>query len=126
MQKLYPDRLLKKLANLQLAIGLLLTIGIVVAVGTIIEQDQNLTFYQQNYPTSSPIWGFVTWELITFLSFDHIYTSYWFIALLILFGASLMACTLSVQLPVLRRLRRWKFYSNVKKNQWDLRYVTPK
>ena len=115
MQKLYPDRLLKKLANLQLAIGLLLTIGIVVAVGTIIEQDQNLTFYQQNYPTSSPIWGFVTWKLITFLSFDHIYTSYWFIALLILFGASLMACTLSVQLPVLRRLRRWKFYSNVKK-----------
>jgi len=41
--------LLKKLANLQLAIALLLIVGVVIAVGTIIEQDQRLTFYKENY-----------------------------------------------------------------------------
>ena len=115
MQKFYPERFLKKLANLQLAISLLLTIGIIVAIGTVIEQDQSLAFYQQNYPLSNPILGFINWQFILFFNFDHIYTSYWFIGLLFLFGFSLLSCTLTVQLPVLRRLRRWKFYNDVKK-----------
>ena len=115
IQKIYPDRLLKKLANLQLAITLLFTIGIVVAVGTIIEQDQTQTFYQQNYPENQPLFGFLTWKILLLFNLDHVYTSYGFIALLFVFGLSLFSCTLSVQLPVLRRLRRWKFYINVKK-----------
>lgn len=115
MQKNYPERILKKLANLQLAIVLLLTIGIVVAIGTVIEQDQSLSFYQQNYPENNPILGLIDWKLLLFFNFDHVYTSYWFIALLFLFALSLLSCTLSVQFPVLRRLRRWKFYTNVKK-----------
>ena len=115
MKKLYPERIFKKLANLQLAIGLLLTIGIVVAIGTIIEQDQSITFYQQNYSESQPILGFLTWKILIFLNLDHIYTSYWFILLLFIFSASLLSCTLSVQLPVLRRLRRWKFYTDIAK-----------
>tara|TARA_B100000475_G_scaffold73607_1_gene52780 strand:- start:649 stop:1947 length:1299 start_codon:yes stop_codon:yes gene_type:complete len=112
MQKISIDRILKKLANLQFAIGLLFTIGIVVAVGTIIEQDQNLAFYQQNYPENNPIWGFINWKGLILFNLDHIYTSYWFLLLLFLFSLSLIACTLTVQLPVLRRLRRWKFYIN--------------
>jgi len=115
MQKIYPDRILKKLANLQLAIGLLLTIGIIVALGTFIEQDQSLIFYKQNYPETKPILGFVTWQLITFLNLDRIYTSWWFILLLFIFALSLLSCTLSVQLPALKRFRRWKFYTNVTK-----------
>lgn len=115
MQKTYPAQILKKLANLQLAIGLLLTIGLVVAIGTVIEQDQPVTFYQNNYPESRPILGIITWKLILFLSLDHLYTSYWFVILLFLFSASLFSCTLTVQLPVLRRLRQWKFYIDVKK-----------
>ena len=43
-------KFLKKLANLQFAIGLLLTIGVVIAIGTVVEQDQSLAFYQENYP----------------------------------------------------------------------------
>ena len=116
MQKIYPDRILKKLANLQLAIGLLLTIGIIVALGTFIEQDQSLIFYKQNYPETKPILGFVTWQLITFLNLDRIYTSWWFILLLFIFALSLLSCTLSVQLPALKRFRRWKFYTNVTKS----------
>lgn len=115
MQKIYPDRVLKKLANLQLALGLLLVIAIVIAIGTIIEQDQTIMFYQQNYPENNPILGFITWKLLLFLSLDHVYSAYWFIALLIIFALSLLACTLSVQFPTLRRLRRWKFYNNTEK-----------
>lgn len=115
MQKFYPSRILKKLASLQLAISLLLIIGVVVAIGTIIEQDQNLLFYQQNYSESQPILGFLTWKILIALNLDHIYTSYWFVLLLFLFGASLMSCTFSVQLPVLRQLRRWKFYNTLEK-----------
>ena len=38
------QKTLKLLANLQLAIILLILIGIVISVGTFIEQDQSLTF----------------------------------------------------------------------------------
>lgn len=124
MNKFYLGYFLKKLANLQLAIGLLLTIGIVVAIGTIIEQDQTVSFYQQNYPASRPIFGFVTWKLLLFFNFDHVYTSYWFLFLLFLFALSLLSCTLSVQLPVLRRLRRWKFYTNTNKTS-GIRSIVP-
>jgi cytochrome c biogenesis protein len=115
MQKIYPDQILKKLSNIQLAISLLLIIGIVVAIGTVVEQDQNLSFYKQNYPEINPILGFIDWKLLLLFNFDHIYTSYWFNVLLFIFGFSLLSCTLSVQLPVLIRMRRWKFYTNIKK-----------
>ena len=39
----------KKLANLQFAISLLIAIGFIIALGTIIEQDQSLNFYKENY-----------------------------------------------------------------------------
>ena len=77
--------LLKNLANLQLAIALLLVIGVVIAVGTIIEQDQSLTFYKENYSELKPLFGFLTWKVITFLSLDRIYTAWWFLLLLFLF-----------------------------------------
>ena len=115
MQKFYPDRIFKKLANLPLAILLLLTIGFVVALGTVIEQDQTLVFYQQNYPETKPALGFLNWKILVLFNLDHIYTSYWFLTLLFAFGTSLMACTFTIQLPVLRRLRRWQFYNNIKK-----------
>lgn len=115
MQRIYPEGIIKKLANLQLAIGFLLIIGIVVAIGTIIEQDQSIAFYKQNYSFEKPILGFLNWKLLLFLQLDKIYTSWWFILLLFVFGLSLLSCTLSVQLPALRRFKRWKFYSDVKK-----------
>ena len=46
MPKNIKTKFLKKLANLQFAIALLITIGFMVAIGTIIEQDQNLNFYK--------------------------------------------------------------------------------
>lgn len=113
MQKLSLDFIIKRLANLQFAIGLLFTIGLVIALGTLIEQEQSLSFYQQNYPQTKPTFGFITWSLISAFQLDNIYTSYWFIILLVVFSISLLSCTLTVQLPSLRRFRRWKFFTNL-------------
>ena len=48
MPKINKTFYLKKLADLQLAIGLLITIGFLIAIGTIIEQDQSLDFLSTN------------------------------------------------------------------------------
>ncbi len=119
MFKFNKNRILKKLASLQLAIGLLLTIGLVIAVGTVIEQDQSLTFYKENYSEIKPLFGFLTWRVITFLSLDKLYQAWWFVLLLFLFGSSLLACTFTTQLPSIKTFKLWKFlnkssqYSNL-------------
>ncbi len=61
--------ILRRLANLQFAIGMLLFIGILIAIGTFIEQDQSIVFYQTNYPESQPILGFVDWRFYLFFRF---------------------------------------------------------
>ena len=40
---------------------------------------------------------------------DHIYTAFWFNILLFLFGASLLSCTFTTQLPSLKKFRLWNF-----------------
>ena len=123
MPKNIKTKFLKKLANLQFAIALLITIGFMVAIGTIIEQDQNLNFYKENYPEINPMFGFLTWKIITFLSLDKVYTAWWFIIALVLFGSSLLACTFTTQLPSLKTFKLWKFfnkesqYKNLKVNE---------
>ncbi len=109
-------KILKKLASLQLAIGLLFTIGIIIAVGTIIEQDQPLTFYRETYPENSPLFGFLTWKVITFLNLNTVYTAWWFLIILFLFGSSLLACTFTTQLPSIKTFKLWQF-SNSPKNK---------
>lgn len=103
------NKIIKKLANLQFAIILLLTIGIVIGLGTIIEQDQTLTFYKENYPETNPMFGFLTWKIITLLNFDKLYTAWWFALLLFLFASSLLACTFTTQLPSIKTFKLWKF-----------------
>ena len=123
-------KFLKKLANLQLAIGLLITIGLLIAVGTIIEQNQSLNFYKENYPELNPMFGFLTWKIITVLSLDRIYTAWWFLVVLFLFGSSLLACTFTTQLPSVKTFKIWKFitqssvYKNLKVND-NIKLGTP-
>ena len=109
MLTITKTKFLKKLANLQLAIGLLILIGFMVAIGTVIEQDQSLNFYKENYPEAKPLFGFLTWRVITFLNLDIVYTAWWFIVVLFLFGSSLLACTFSTQLPAVKTFKLWKF-----------------
>lgn len=101
-------------ANLKLAIILLLAIAVVSIAGTVIEQGQTLSFYQQNYPESPALYGFLTWKVLLILGLNHVYSTWWYLSLLILFGLSLTACTFTRQLPALKAARRWKYYQQPK------------
>jgi len=121
-------RIFKSLANLQFAISMLFLIGFIIAIGTIIEQDQPLTFYQENYTEARPLLGFLNWKIITTLNLNKIYNAWWFFSILALFGSSLLACTFTTQLPSLKTFKIWKFvtaqkqYENLNiKNKLDLK-----
>ena len=109
-QRLLRQELLPVLTNLRLAIVLFLTIAIFSITGTVIEQGQSLEFYQANYPEHPAVLGFLSWKVLLTLGLDHVYRTWWFLALLILFGTSLTACTFTRQFPALKAARRWKFY----------------
>jgi cytochrome c biogenesis protein len=103
-------KLIYLLGNLRLAIILLLFIALISSLGTIIEQEKTISFYETNYPISTPIAGFINSDFILFFGLDHIYTASWFLILLFLFGGSLLSCTLSRQIPSLKLARLWKFF----------------
>ncbi|MGC8711247.1 MAG: cytochrome c biogenesis protein [Leptodesmis sp.] len=106
------------LADLRLAIVLLLLIALFSITGTVIEQGQSAAFYQANYPEQPALFGFLTWKVILQTGLDHVYRTWWFLALLILFGSSLTACTFKRQLPALRWFSRtWNFYTQPRQFQ---------
>ncbi|THF98113.1 hypothetical protein TEA_024695 [Camellia sinensis var. sinensis] len=78
-------------------------------VGTIIEQGEAPDFYFQKYPEDNPVLGFFTWRWILTLGFDHMFSSPPFLAMLVLLAASLMACTYTTQIPLVKVARRWSF-----------------
>ena len=106
---------LRFFANLKFAISLLLIISIVITIGSVIEQDQAIDFYKENYPLETPIFGFINWQFIQFFQLDHVYRTFWFIAILIVFGISLISCTFLQQFPTLKFSRRCHFYKKLKK-----------
>ena len=101
-------------ANLKLAIILLLVIAIVSITGTVIEQAETLEFYQQNYPEAPALYGFLTWKVIMAWGLNHVYSTWWYLSLLIFFGTTLTACTFTRQLPALKAARKWKYYQKPK------------
>lgn len=106
----FRRRVLPLLANLPLAIVLLLAIALFSILGTVIEQGQSLAYYQANYPEAPALFGFLSWKVILITGLDHMYRTWWFLSLLVLFGASLTACTFTRQFPALKAARRWQFY----------------
>jgi cytochrome c biogenesis protein len=114
----FKRELLPFLSDLRLAIVLLLAIAVFSISGTVIEQGQAIGFYQANYPEQPALFGFLTWKVILTLGLDHVYRTWWFLALLILFGSSLTACTFRRQIPALRWFARtWNFYSQPRQFQ---------
>ncbi|HIK36040.1 MULTISPECIES: cytochrome c biogenesis protein [unclassified Thermosynechococcus] len=103
-------RVLALLGDLRLAILLLLVIAIASIAGTVIEQGQSLSFYQANYPEDPALFGFLSWRVLLALGLDHVYRTPWYLTLLVLFGASLIACTVSRQVPALTTAQRWQYY----------------
>ncbi|HEY9908943.1 MAG TPA: cytochrome c biogenesis protein, partial [Thermosynechococcaceae cyanobacterium] len=117
-QSYFKRELVPLLADLRLAIVLLLTIAVFSITGTVIEQGQSAAFYQSNYPEHPALFGFLTWKVILILGIDHVYRTWWFLALLVLFGTSLTTCTFKRQLPALRWFSRtWNFYTQPRQFQ---------
>lgn len=113
-QKFFKREVLPLLADLRLAIILLLAIAFFSISGTVIEQGQSVDFYQSNYPEHPALFGFLTWKVLLIIGLDHVYRTWWFLSILIFFGSSLTACTFTRQFPALKAARRWKFYEEPK------------
>ena len=104
------QRFFRSIADLRFAIAILLIIALSSIIGTVIEQDQSIEFYKLNYPLTDRVFGFLSWDVIIKLGFDHVYKTWWFITFIILFGTSLFTCTLLQQLPSLKISRRCQFF----------------
>ncbi|CAL1353392.1 unnamed protein product [Linum trigynum] len=102
-------KVLSLLSNLPLAIGEMFVIAALMALGTVIDQGETPEYYFQKYPEESPSYGFITWRWVLALGFDHMFSSPVFLTTLALLGASLMACTYTTQIPLVKVARRWKF-----------------
>jgi cytochrome c biogenesis protein len=108
--KHWRSHLFMVLADLRLAIVLLLAIAVFSISGTVIEQGQSVAFYQANYPEDPALFGFLSWKVLLAVGLDRVYQTWWFLALLILFGLSLASCTFRRQIPALKSAKLWKFY----------------
>ena len=104
------QKIFRLLADLRFAIFILLLISFFSIIGTIIEQDQAIEIYKQNYPLTNPVFGFLTWDQILKFGLDHVYKTWWFLMLILLFGISLITCTFLQQLPSLKIARRCQFF----------------
>nr|AKF43171.1 cytochrome c biogenesis protein [Hypseocharis bilobata] len=107
--KRFPRRVVTVLSNLGLAIGEMSVIAGLMALGTFIEQGEAPDFYFQKYSEDNPVLGFFTWRWILTLGFDHMFSSPVFLGMLILLAMSLMACTYTTQIPIVKVARRWTF-----------------
>ena len=106
------QRFFRSLADLRFAIAILLIIASFSIIGTVIEQDQSIEVYKLNYPLTNRVFGFLSWDIIIKFGFDHVYKTWWFITSLVLFGLSLLTCTILQQLPGLKISRRCQFFRN--------------
>ena len=104
------QKIFRLLADLRFAIFILLLISFCSIAGTIIEQDQSIEIYKTNYPLTNPVFGFLTWDQILRFGLDHVYKTWWFLTLILLFGVSLISCTFLQQLPSLKIARRCQFF----------------
>ena len=77
------------------------------AVGTVIDQNQSLEWYAEHYPDlPGKALGVLDYKLIWALQWDHIYTADYFLALMATLAASLAACSLTQQWPMVKVARR--------------------
>ena len=109
--------LIKAIADLRLAIILLLLIALFSISGTVIEQGESVNFYRVNYPEDPALFGFLSWQVILGLGLNHVYSTWWFLSLLILFGSSLTACTFNRQFPALKAAKNWQYYQQPRQFQ---------
>ena len=99
----------KFFTDLKFALLTLALIAIASSLGSFIEQDEVNEFYIENYPLEKPIYGIINWQFILNLGMDHVYTTWWFLMLLIVLGISLISCTITRQFPLLSNSKEYFF-----------------
>jgi cytochrome c biogenesis protein len=104
------QKIFRFLADLRFAIFILLLISFCSIIGTLIEQDQSIEIYKLNYPLTNQLFGFFSWDVILNFGLDHVYKTWWFFSLLLIFGMSLITCTYLQQIPALKIARRCQFF----------------
>lgn len=103
---------IKILKDLRFAIFLLFLIGLVSSLGSLIEQDQDQSFYQNKYYGSKALYGILDTKIILLFQFDHLYQTWYFQFLLILLALSLTLCSFYNQWPLIKNSK--KFFFNPK------------
>ena len=98
---IFIQRIVIWLSSLKIAIGLLLIIAITSSLGTIIPQGESRETYISIYKDNHWL-GIFSGENILQLQLNHIYTSSWFLSLLIWLGFSLIICSFRRQIPSLK------------------------
>jgi len=102
-------RLLAWIADLRLAIALLLVIALASGIGTAIPQQESEAFYHQRFD-GAPWLGLLRADGLLRLQLDHVYSSTWFLALLAWLGLALLLCSWRRQWPALQASLRWIDY----------------
>ena len=102
-------RLIAFLADLRVAIVLLLVIALASALGTAIPQGDPASSYIKAY-ADTPWLGLLHGEQVLQLQLDHVYSSGWFLGLIAWLGVALILCSWRRQWPALQAARRWIDY----------------
>ena len=105
------SQILNWLSSLKIAILILLLIAISCATGTIIPQQEADQFYYDNF-NKNPFLGIINGNILLLLELNHIYTSFWFLILLIWLAVSLTVCSFRRQLPILKSALDWIDYKS--------------
>ncbi len=105
------SQVLNWLSSLKIAILILLLIAISCATGTIIPQQEADQFYYDNF-NKNPFLGIINGNILLLLELNHIYTSFWFLILLIWLAVSLTVCSFRRQLPILKSALDWIDYKS--------------
>ena len=109
MKTLKIQKIPKIFIDLKFSILILAMIALASSFGSFIEQDEPTSFYEENYPLTKPIYGFITSKVILTLGLDHVYNTWWFLLLLIILSISLIGCTLTRQFPLLNNSKNYFF-----------------
>ena len=102
-------RFIAVMSDLRLAILLLLLIALASGLGTAIPQGGTTESYQDRY-NSQPWLGWIQGDVLLRLQLDHVYSSDWFVSLLLLLGLALILCSWRRQWPALKAAMRWIDY----------------
>jgi len=105
------SQVLNWLSSLKIAILLLLVIAVSCAAGTLIPQQESNQFYYDNF-NKNPFLGIINANILLLFEFDHVYTSFWFLFLLIWLGLALSVCSFRRQLPILKSALSWIDYNS--------------